>query len=65
MSKKKLKTFSDIKKKSRNQHQAKQVVLKADRKLFGQMIFVAQSRELSMSEVMAHPLGPLPWSLMV
>ena len=47
----------------RSQQKSKQVVLKADRKLFGQMILVAESRYLCMSEAMAHPLGPLPWSL--
>ncbi|KAK5859272.1 hypothetical protein PBY51_003352 [Eleginops maclovinus] len=63
MSKKKLKTFSDIQKKPRNLGQAKQAVLKADRNLFGHMILVAESRQLHMSDVLAHPLGPLPWAL--
>ena len=27
------------------------------------MIVIAEARELSMKEVLAHPLGPLPWSL--
>ena len=63
MSKLKLKTFSDIRKKSHTQSHAKEVVLKADRKLFGQMILVAESRKLHMSDVLAHPLGPLPWAL--
>lgn len=31
---------------------------------FGQMILVAESREgITMKEVLAHPLGPIPWSL--
>ena len=63
MTKRQLKTFSNIQKRTRSQQQSKQVVLKAERKLFGQMILVAESRDLCMSEVMAHPLGPLPWSL--
>jgi len=41
MSKKKLGMF---RKKSRSQGHAKEVVLKGDRKLFGQMILVAESR---------------------
>ena len=57
MTKKKLKTFSEIRKK------AKEVVLKANRNLFGHMVLVAQSGELHMSNVLAHPLGPLPWAL--
>ena len=63
MKKMKLKTFSSIQEKFSNKTQAKQVVLKADRNLFGHMILVAQSRELNMSDVLAHPLGPLPWAL--
>ena len=59
MTKKKMKTFSDIRKKPRNQGHAKEVVLKADRKLFGQMVLIAESRELQMRDVLAHPLGPL------
>jgi len=27
------------------------------------MILVAESRKLHMSDVLAHPLGPLPWAL--
>jgi len=26
-------------------------------------ILVAQSRQLQMSDVLAHPLGPLPWAI--
>jgi hypothetical protein len=61
----KLKTFSDLTKKTRRTTvNGKDVILKADRKLFGQMILIAQTRkELSMKEVLCHPLGPLPWSL--
>lgn len=63
MTKKKLKTFSNIQKKPSKQGQAKQVVLKADRNLFGHMILVAESRKLPMRDVLAHPLGPLPWAI--
>lgn len=27
------------------------------------MIIMAESRDLSMKEVLSHPLGPLPWAL--
>ncbi|KAK3748348.1 hypothetical protein QZH41_000090 [Actinostola sp. cb2023] len=64
MTKLKLKTFSDlIKKKTFRKENGKEIILKADRVLFGQMILIAQSRNLSMNEVLVHPLGPLPWSL--
>ena len=33
------------------------------RNLFGHMIIVAQSRQLQIRDVLAHPLGPLPWVL--
>ena len=42
---------------------AKEIVLKADRTLFAQMIVIAEVRQLSMKEVLSHLLGPLPWSL--
>ena len=61
----KLKTFSDLTKKTKHTTvNGKEIILKADRKLFGQMILIAQTRkDLSMKEVLRHPLGPLPWSL--
>ena len=41
----------------------KEIVLRADRKLFAQFIIIAQSRNLQIKDVMKHPLGPVPWSL--
>ena len=64
MKKQNLKTFADITKKRRTEKtQGKQIVLKADRNLFGHMILIAQSRQLQIKDVLAHPLGPLPWTL--
>lgn len=45
------------------QGQKKDVILKADRNLFGHMIMASQSRNLNIKDVLAHPLGPLPWAL--
>ena len=42
---------------------AKEIVLKADRALFAQMIVIGEVRQVSIKEVLSHPLGPLPWSL--
>ena len=42
---------------------SKEILLKADHTLFAQMIVIAEARQLSMKEVLSHPLGPLPWSL--
>ena len=63
MTKINLKTFSQIKRKSTIQRQAKEIVRKADRSLFGQMLIIAQSRQLHMKDVLSHPLGPLLWAL--
>ena len=64
MTKSKLKTFSSLNtKKTFNKESRKEVILKADRILFSQMIIIAESRKLKMSDVLAHPLGPFPWLL--
>ena len=64
VSKTKLKTFSHMNKKVElRKGTTKEIVLKADRALFAQMIVIAEARQLSMKEVLSHPLGPLPWSL--
>ena len=62
MSKMSLKIFSHIISKSLESQKAKDVVLKADRCLFGHMILVAKSRELNLKDDLSHPLGPLPWA---
>ena len=64
MKKAKLKTFTDLNKKIKVEASNNQeVVLKAERKLFAQMIVIAELKNVQMSEVLAHPLGPLPWTL--
>ena len=62
MKKQKLKTFSDVytKKVTCN---GKEIVLKADRNLFGHIIVVAQTRKLEMKQVLSYPLGPIPWAI--
>ncbi|KAJ8367500.1 hypothetical protein AAFF_G00317230 [Aldrovandia affinis] len=62
MTKKRLKMFSDIRKKHSASNPNK-VILQADRKLFAHMVLVAESRHLQMSDVLSHSLGPLPWAL--
>lgn len=57
-----MKTFSDMKKKTVTGTD-KNIMLKADRRLFGHMVLIAQNRKLDMQKVLCHPLGPLPWSL--
>ena len=55
-------TFSTISTKT-SRIKDQNVVLKADRNLFSQMILVAESRSVNMKDVLVHPLGPLPWAL--
>ena len=60
----KQKTFFNVNaKKASGRGTAKEVVLKAEIHLFGHMILVAQSRQLHVRDVLAHPLAPLPWDL--
>ncbi|KAJ8372588.1 hypothetical protein AAFF_G00280950 [Aldrovandia affinis] len=56
MTKKRLKMFSDIRKKPSASNPNK-VILQADRKLFAHMVLVAESRHLQMSDVLSHSLG--------
>lgn len=60
----KLQTFIDLNKMVRVKRKtSKEIILKADRNLFAQMILIAENRKLQMREVLSHPLGPLPWAL--
>ena len=62
MRKQKLKTFCDLHTK-KVKCKGREIVLNADRNLFGHMIVVAQSREIDMKQVLSHPLGPITWAL--
>ena len=55
-----LRTFKDMNKKQVVKASGKEVILKADRSLFGRIIVVAQGRNLHMEDVLTHPLGPVP-----
>ena len=62
ITKKRLKTYSDIRTKT-SASNANNVILQADMNLFTHMVLVAESRHLRISDVLSHPLGPLPWAL--
>ena len=62
MKKQKLKTFIDVYTKKVT-CKGKEIVLKADRNLFGHIIVVAQTRKLEMKKVISYPLGPIPLAL--
>ena len=65
ITKAKLKTLNYLNKKtSVKAGQNQEVILRTDRRFFAQMIVIAESRNLQMREVLSHPLGPLPWSLL-
>ena len=58
------KTFSDIRKKT-SASNPNNVILQANMTIFAHMVLVADSRHLRMSDVLSHPLGPLPWTLSI
>lgn len=64
LKKQKLKTFANIRKAKRaTKSKGDETVLRI-RNLLVRMIIIAESRHLHMQEVLQHPLGPLPSSLM-
>ena len=64
MTKLKLKTVGDLSKKMKvHKWSTKEVIIKAGRALFAQMIIIAENRKLKMNDVLCHPIVPLPWSL--
>ena len=64
ISKLKLKTFTDVTKTTRMKSgSGKEIILRTTNNLFGNMLMMAQTRQLDMREVLQHPLGPLPWAL--
>ena len=59
-----LKTFAHLSKNMEVQKgTTSEIIVRADRRLFAQMIVIAETRELTMSSVLSHPLGPFPWAL--
>ena len=59
-----LKTLSNVNKKKKVVRVSlKELILRANKKLFGNMLIIAQGRKLNMREILAHPLGPIPWRL--
>ncbi|KAG1671659.1 hypothetical protein GQR58_016336 [Nymphon striatum] len=41
----------------------REMILKADNRVFGNMLLIAKSRKLDMKDVLQYPLGPKPWAL--
>ena len=59
----KLKTFANMCKKKVVKSSGKEIILKADRTLFGRIIVMAQKRSIQMENILSHPLGLLPVAL--
>ena len=59
----KLKTFSETCKMKRVRSNGRDIMLRATTGLFGNILMMAQTRQLDMKEILKFPLGPLPWSL--
>jgi hypothetical protein len=55
--------FTNLQKIRTSKVSNKEVVLKADNKIFGCMVLIAGSRSLNVREVFQHPLGPVTWTL--
>ena len=51
----KLKTFSSLKKGTVIKGTEKEIVLKADNRVFGHMLLIAQNRKLDMKQVLCYP----------
>ena len=63
ISKLRLQTFANVNKRTSVKVKGKDMIVKADRNLFGRLLVVAQNRKMDMKNVMKHELGPIPWSL--
>ena len=61
LTKKMMNTFSYTRKKN-SARKSNNIILHADRNLLARMVLAAESRYLQMSDVLSHPLGPLPWA---
>ncbi len=63
----KLKTFTNTAKSKAVKTSNREVILKADRNLFARLLVIGQTpdenRKVDIRDLLAHELGPLPWSL--
>ena len=59
----KLKSFSSLKKSVQVKVKNKQIPIKSNSDLFGQLALIMQTRTIDLRHVFAFPLGPHPWSL--
>ena len=59
-----LKTFSSMTKTKKTATvSGRKIVLRVNCNLFDTIVLTSQSRDLTIKEVLSHPLGPIPWAL--
>ena len=56
-------SFSKLVKHSKNRIKDREVILTADKNLFGKISIIMQKRIIDLKTIFCYPLGPLPWSL--
>ena len=59
----KLKTFASMKMKKTCSIKERNITLRADRGVFARLLVICGKREISLKDVFAYSLGPIPWSL--
>ncbi|GAA6102813.1 uncharacterized protein LOC111194822 [Tachysurus ichikawai] len=59
----KLKTFSDQAKTKKTSTAGKEVILRADKKLFSRLLLVGQSRKIELREILSYSLGTVSYPL--
>lgn len=63
LTKLKLGTFAETRTKKQVTTGGRDIVIKADRNLFARLLVIGQHRQMDLREILAHELGPVPWSL--
>ncbi|KAL1268455.1 hypothetical protein QQF64_033818 [Cirrhinus molitorella] len=63
INKQKLKTFSDQAKTKKKSVAGKEVILRADKKLFSRLLIIGQSRKIDLREILSYSLGTVSYPL--
>ncbi|KAL1251048.1 hypothetical protein QQF64_018844 [Cirrhinus molitorella] len=63
INKQKLKTFSDQAKTKKKSAAGKEVILRADKKLFSRLLIIGQSRKIDLREILSYSLGTVSYPL--
>lgn len=61
----KLKTFSDQAKTKKKSAAGKEVILRADKKLFSRLLVIGQSRKIDLKEILSYSLGTVSYPLAI